>query len=668
MIKRHFKLIILILAVIVMLFTAGCAEVLDIIDYEVEIMLAESENLTVNGGNTVTVKAGETAEFDVTVPEGMKVASISDGAYYEDGKIKLENVYFPATIKTVVREYLDCTYSVSATTGGQATKANGVTVREDETVMVQATPNKGYTFIGWSEGKTLANGGSVLSDKRVYEFSITSDMKLYANFIGRDAVVIRYDANGGAVVESDGETLIETVEDDYHFYANSLPDMDYFERDGYILYGYNTEPDGSGRYFGLGWNIITDEKIVNLYCMWAKESPEENFEYERSGKGVKITKYVGDDETVVVPEKLGKKKVLAIAKSAFKGLKAETIILPSTLTEIEERGFYACSFKSLYMPDSVVSVSDNSFVNCKNFEKLYVNAVRHPTYQTSNHGTYAIKFERLMYAYEHDLKKLVFTSGSNGTYGILSEQLEKGLKNEYYIVDYSCHFQTSGMFFIDLISQFLKEDDIMLFCPEPNDYQLGSNSWTAVMWQFFEAAYGCITYIDIRDYDYVFGSYAEYNSTRQWMSKTKYTHYWDGINRYGDNDWYRGGQYNGFVGSQGNYDLKTDHIDTDLMNSVIDKCLEKGAKAYFSFPSLNEHAAVGPAKKKGGRKDYEDYIRDNLHTTLISDINDYIFNGKYMADTNYHLSTEGTKIRTDRLIDDIMAQLKKDYPDTWGKQ
>lgn len=150
------------------------------------------------------------------------------------------------------------------------------------------------------------------------------------------------------------------------------------------------------------------------------------------------------------------------------------------------------------------------------------------------------------------------------------------------------------------------------------------------------------------------------------MSDTSYTDYWDGINRYGDNSWYRSGQYDGFVGSQGTYSLKTDHIDADLMNYVIDKCLAKGAKAYMTFPSLNEHALTGSGKKKSGRKDYENYIEENLHTTLISTIEDYIFNGKYMADTNYHLSTKGTEIRTSRLISDLRAQLKKDYPGMWS--
>lgn len=644
----------------------GCSSENENLNYPVEIMLAESENLIVNGENKITVSAGETAEFDVTVPEGMKISSISDGAYYSDGKIRLDSVYYPATIKTVVREYYNCTYSTVATKGGRVQSGEKITVREDTEVTVQAAANDNYTFVGWSDGRSLENGGNIISTDRIYTFNITSDMKLYANFIGKSYTVVRYEVNGGTLADSDGEAYVDMIKDDYHFYANSLPDMGYFERDGYVLYGYNTEADGSGDYFGLGWNIVSDEKIITLYCMWAKETSEDDFEYEVHGKEAAITKYTGNADTVVVPSRIKGKKVTSIEGEAFTKTKASTVILPSTLEEIEERAFLNCKLQTLYLPDSVTDICDESFINCLDFSTLYVNSTRLPTYQTWNHGTYAIKYERMLYADAHGLKKLVFTSGSNGTYGVDSEQLEAGLDNEYYIIDYACHFQSCGMFFIDLISDFLNEDDIMLFMPEPNDYQMGSYEWTAVMWQFFEGAYGCITHVDIRDYSLVFESFREFNESRRWMSDTSYTDYWDGINRYGDNSWYRSGQYDGFVGSQGTYSLKTDHIDADLMNYVIDKCLAKGAKAYMTFPSLNEHALTGSGKKKSGREDYENYIEENLHTTLISTIEDYIFNGKYMADTNYHLSTKGTEIRTSRLISDLRAQLKKDYPGMWS--
>ncbi len=666
--KNYFKLIVLVfLTVVLAAVTVACAEIAEIIDYPVRVMLADSENLTVTGDRVITVSAGQTAEFDVTVPEGMKVAELSGGAYYEDGKIKIDNVFFPVTIKTTVREYYDCTYSTVATNGGKVSEAKNVTVREDDEVTVTAEAKTRYKFVGWSDGRSIEKGGVIISTDSVYTFNITSDMTLYANFADEDARIVIYNANGGIVTETGGDVRVDIAEDDYHFYVNSLPDIGYFERDGYVLYGYNTAADGSGEYFGLGWNIVSDETVMELYCVWAKESDPADFEYRIDGREVTIIGYNGNDEVIVVPKEIKNRSVVSIEKRAFRASTAHTVILPSTIEYIAEEAFASCEFSTLYLPDSVTGISDASFRKCENFSTLYVNAASVPKYQTYDHGTYSIKYERMMYASRHGLPKLVFTSGSNGTYGVYSEQLEKGLNGEYYVIDYSLHYQTCGMFFVDLISTFLTEDDIFLFLPEPNEFQLGTNRWNAIMWQFFEAAYGCITNVDIRDYDGVFDTFYEFNASRQWMNNTKYTDYWSGINRYGDNDWYRNGEYDGFVGSQGTYQLETDHVNVDNINISLDKVLATGAKSYFSFPSLNKHALAGAAKKENRRTAYENYIRDNLHITVISTIEDYIFNGRYMSGTNYHLSSEGTKIRTDRLIDDIRAQLAKDDPGKWGK-
>lgn len=656
--------IVAMLCVVISVFAIGCSNAE--INYSVRVMLAENENLTVTGENVISVRAGEPAVFEVSIPDGMKVAELTGGAYYEDGKIIIDSVYFPVTVKSVVREYYDCTYTVNATTGGSATEAKNVTVREDDVVTVMAQVDDGYVFAGWSEGKSLEKGGTIVCTERLYKFNIASDVKLYANFITEDSSVIKYHTNGGSTVEKSSDIYIDIVEDDYHFYANTLPDTDYFERDGYVLYGYNTEADGSGRYFGLGWNIVTDDTVVELYCMWAKESDASDFEYKLSNKKITITAYNGDDETIVVPAEINGREVTAIASGAFSNATATTVILPSTLMKIEDGAFTSCAFEKLYMPDTVTDISDDSFVKCKSFSTLCVNAATAPKYQKADHGTYAIKFERLMYAYEHDLPKLVFTSGSNGTYGIYSSQLEEGLDDEYYIVDYSLHYQTCGMFFIDLISNFLDEDDIFLFLPEPNEFQLGTNEWNAIMWQFFEGAYASVTYVDIRDYVGVFDTFRDFNNTRQWMSDTDYTDCWSYIDEYGDNSWYRAGESDSFIGSQGTYKLETDHINVDNINSVIDKCNATGAKTYFSFPSLNKNALAGAAKKISQRTNYQNYIEDNLNITVISSIEDYIFNGRYMSGTNYHLSSEGTVIRTDRLINDLRAQLAKDDPEKWG--
>jgi len=54
------------------------------------------------------------------------------------------------------------------------------------------------------------------------------------------------------------------------------------------------------------------------------------------------------------------------------------------------------------------------------------------------------------------------------------------------------------------------------------------------------------------------------------------------------------------------------------------------------------------------------FIRDNLHVTIISDVADQMWNGKYMYDTNLHLSTEGARLRTSMITEDFIRALEAD--------
>ena len=52
--------------------------------------------------------------------------------------------------------------------------------------------------------------------------------------------------------------------------------------------------------------------------------------------------------------------------------------------------------------------------------------------------------------------------------------------------------------------------------------------------------------------------------------------------------------------------------------------------------------------------------KNNIHATVISNVADYLMDSKYFFNTDFHLNTEGAKVRTDLLIRDIRAQLAKE--------
>ena len=265
--------------------------------------------MTVKSENPVYVKAGEDAVFEVDIPEDMKIESITEGATYKDGKIVARGVVFPETVNVKVRKKLKCTYSFMSTEGGTVESSiKKGSYEEDTPVTVKSKPRKGIVFIGWSFGKPISGGGGLVSIDSEYTFKLERNTTIYANYLGKDESLIIYHANGG-VTPDGSDVYYDVISDNYHFYPNTLSEEDVFERDGYILYGYNTKEDGSGKYYGCGWNVVpeNDGNLEELWCMWAEVSPESDFEYENSGRGVKITKYKGNASVIVVPEKLGVK-------------------------------------------------------------------------------------------------------------------------------------------------------------------------------------------------------------------------------------------------------------------------------------------------------------------------------------------------------------------------
>lgn len=81
---------------------------------------------------------------------------------------------------------------------------------------------------------------------------------------------------------------------------------------------------------------------------------------------VKITKYLGSDEYVYIPEEIDGKKVSVIGYEAFFGCHSTKCVeIPDTVKEIEEKAFYYCGVESVFLNDGLEKVGDNAF--CTNF-------------------------------------------------------------------------------------------------------------------------------------------------------------------------------------------------------------------------------------------------------------------------------------------------------------
>ena len=100
-----------------------------------------------------------------------------------------------------------------------------------------------------------------------------------------------------------------------------------------------------------------------------------DFQYEENEDGtITVTRYIGKDTKVVIPEQIAGKSVTVIGDSAFycRG-DLTSIEIPDSVTIIESGAFYNCSnLTSIEIPDSVTSIEASLFFECNNLVSVKI--------------------------------------------------------------------------------------------------------------------------------------------------------------------------------------------------------------------------------------------------------------------------------------------------------
>ena len=640
----------------------------------VSVMLQQAEGMTIKGENPRMVEAGTDAVFEVELAPEYKIESLSDGAVYENGTVTLSEVKFPTTVETTTRtlhSYL-MTVTNNPDQGKIRSSVPGGKVKEDTEITLSVTPAEGMVFLGYSLGTSAAAGAEIVCTTPDYTFSLTEEVEVFTNYYNvGDGRLIIYDSNGG-----DQPKQYDTFSNSSHYICpHALINTDYFSREGYVLYGYNTEADGSGTYYGPGWNIIMpedDSVPVTLYAQWMPVTEKEAFTYtvNESKKNITITGYTGNHETVVIPETIDGYPVASVSKGAFKNSSFKTLYISKNIQSFNAGAVDHCKqFETLYMSDTVRAITDTSFSGCTNFKTLYLMACMTPRYCNSRNGNYMVKYQRLITA---ESPKLVIHSGSNTSYGIDSALLESELGNRYSVVNYGCNQDTPACFYYDVIADFIQEGDIVIHSPEIRNYQWGYNEMNTTTWQIFEGAYDAFSHVDIRNYFNVFNSFSSFNTSRYTMTPRSYEDYSSQtVNKYGDYIKEKVGSkdiqgtINNLLaqGGVGSLNMDPNFLTKDYvanLNREFDNIAAAGGKVYVTFcctMKINLNKASQGIERQ---TEYKNAVIQNIHGTVISEPGTYVMDYQYFFNSIYHLNTIGSQLRTRWLAKDILAQLAKE--------
>ena len=629
----------------------------------VRVMLTENEHYTITSENPVLVPAGQDAVFQVEMEEDYVVTELSDGATYKDGVVTLPYAQYPTTIDTVAKipEYYWFEYRYTPKEGTIQTSLPTDKYMEGTEITVTAVPAEGSYFLGFSFDKYLSEGGTIVSTDPVFTFKMDDDITIYPNYVGANTFMLQYDGNGGTINGS--ETAISTNSSEFYYCPNTLLNQGQFEREGYVLLGFNTEADGSGEFYGPGWNVVMDEgqSVKQLYCQWVPVTPAEDFEYS-SKNSVTIKGYKGDDEFVVIPETINGKPVTKIEKLAFEGAAFKSVYITRNITEITQTAFKNCeNLESVYLTDNITSMPDKTFPGCDNYKTLYILGCQDPEYAYAEGGVAGVKIERLMT--HADDKKIIVISGSSSLYGLSTPQLEEAMDGEYTVINLGIHANTPAVFFMDLVSAYTKEGDLVISAPEPMHEQWGSVSFNSTMWGILECNLGAVSKVDISVYDGFYSSFAEFNKVRSWFNSDRgYDWHDSNSDHNGDLNYYRGlssEDHVTYVNGVQDFSVSNCHNKKNIknFNYGVEKITASGATALMTFSPININILSEKSLQKDYRLNYQESADEKFDSILISEVDDYIMSGAYFSNTDLHPNNPGTEIRTAQLAEDIKAYL-----------
>ena len=121
-------------------------------------------------------------------------------------------------------------------------------------------------------------------------------------------------------------------------------------------------------------NNNINSNTTNNNTTTVKPTPENEvlFEYVKENGGITITRYIGMQTSVQIPNKIDQLPVLKIGENAFADTKVKSVTLPTYCEEIDWFAFYGCySLTTVYISNSVNTIGYGAFDACSKSLTIY---------------------------------------------------------------------------------------------------------------------------------------------------------------------------------------------------------------------------------------------------------------------------------------------------------
>ena len=236
---------------------------------------------------------------------------------------------------------------VEVTEGGHVNRADIPTVY----------PDKGYEFIGWyKQGESY----HLYTSYAVSQMPITEDTTFIAQYryVGGESVDDEYDVvynanfTDGGVPRRQGYDKGETV---------TVSENKWFERDGYIFVGWNTEADGTGDSYDPDDTFKMPGRDVYLYAQWQKEKPGPDDTgvsrwLETEDHNAYLTGY--PDSTFGADRNMTRAEV---AQMFYALLKNKNVMITTSFSDVSNDAWYATAVKTMASLGMMSGYPDGTF-------------------------------------------------------------------------------------------------------------------------------------------------------------------------------------------------------------------------------------------------------------------------------------------------------------------
>lgn len=120
------------------------------------------------------------------------------------------------------------------------------------------------------------------------------------------------------------------------------------------------------------------EDFNNKVALNAIQEPvqlgEEYFDYENVFGKAGITKYSGEETSIILPDTLGGLPVGVICEYAFSGKPMTCVIMPDTVTDIQNDAFNGCRDLTAVRMHGIEFIGDRAFCGCDKLATVYLPA------------------------------------------------------------------------------------------------------------------------------------------------------------------------------------------------------------------------------------------------------------------------------------------------------